>query len=153
MATPSPLQEEPNFSLILGGPSYQFLRWAHLSGPALEQVHRRILFTTLITWLPLALSTEFEDKWLPASNQKSNAHGDGLLGSADTQSLADLGNSFGFVREMRFVPFSLDDVFRLAATTAAPLLPSLLSVMPLDELLSRVIRNCFLKMHVGFSGG
>ena len=28
-----------------------------------------------------------------------------LLGSADIQSLADLGNSYGFVQEMRFVPF------------------------------------------------
>lgn len=60
MATRSPLQQEPNFSLVLGGPSYQFLRWAHLSGPALEQVHRRILFTTLITWLPLALLSLIE---------------------------------------------------------------------------------------------
>ena len=86
---------------------------------------------------------EFEEKWLPACNQKSDAHGSELLGSGDIQSLADLGNSFGFVREMRFVPFSLDDVFRLAATTAAPLLPLLLTIMPLEELLSRAIKIVF----------
>jgi hypothetical protein len=87
--------------------------------------------------------SEFEEKWLPAGNQKSNAHGDELLGSGDIQSLADLGNSFGFIREMRFVPSSLDDVFRLAATTTAPLLPLLLTIMPLEELLSRVIKIVF----------
>src|SRR5579871_28838 len=87
--------------------------------------------------------SEFEEKWLPTGNQKSDDHGDELLGSGDIQSLADLGNSFGFVREMRFVPFSLDDVFRLAVTTAAPLLPLLLTIMPLEELLSRAIKIVF----------
>ena len=87
--------------------------------------------------------SEFDEKWLPADNQKATAHRDELLGSGDFQSLADLGNSFGFVREMRFVPFSLDDVFRLAITTAVPLLPLLLTIMPLEELLSRLIKIVF----------
>jgi hypothetical protein len=38
MTTRSSLQEEPDFSRVLGGPLYQLLRRAHLSGPALEQV-------------------------------------------------------------------------------------------------------------------
>src|SRR4051794_17832649 len=57
MTTPSILKEEGDFSLVMGGPSYQLLRWAHLEGPALEQLPRRILFFALITWLPLALLT------------------------------------------------------------------------------------------------
>ena len=44
-----------------------------------------------------------------------------LLGSADIQSLADLGNSFGFVREMRTVPFSWQDVILLAVSTVLQL--------------------------------
>ena len=32
------------------------------------------------------------------------------FGSADIQSLADLGNSYAVVQEMRFVPFGLKDV-------------------------------------------
>lgn len=55
MITPSLLQEAPDFSLVPGGPLYQLLRRAHLTGPVLEQLRRRILVITLITWLPLAL--------------------------------------------------------------------------------------------------
>jgi hypothetical protein len=87
--------------------------------------------------------SEFEEKWLPTDDQKNNPHSDEVLGSGDIQSLADLGNSFGFIREMRFVPFSLDDVLRLAVTTAAPLMPLLLTIMPLDDLLSRAIKIIF----------
>lgn len=42
-----------DFSLILGGPLFQLLRHAHLSGNGLELLHRRILVLVLITWLPL----------------------------------------------------------------------------------------------------
>lgn len=83
---------------------------------------------------------EFEEKWLPAGEQKTNPHQDELLGSGDVQSLADLGNSFGFVRDMRLVPFSLEDVFRLATATALPLLPLVLTIMPLEELLTRIAK-------------
>jgi hypothetical protein len=87
--------------------------------------------------------SEFEEKWLPAGNQKSNADGDELLRSGDVQSLADLGSSFGFVRDMRLVPFYLEDVFRLATTTAISLLPLLLTIMPLEELLTRLAKIVF----------
>lgn len=42
-----------DFSLVLGGPLYQLFRRAHLSGPALEQLWRRLWVITLIAWLPL----------------------------------------------------------------------------------------------------
>ncbi len=45
----------PDFSLVLGGPLFQLLRRAHLSGDALELVHLRILVITLFAWLPLLL--------------------------------------------------------------------------------------------------
>ncbi len=44
---------EHDFSLVLGGPLYQLFRRAHLSGPALEQLWRRIWAITLVAWLPL----------------------------------------------------------------------------------------------------
>jgi hypothetical protein len=87
--------------------------------------------------------SNFEDKWLPAGGQKTNTHHDELLGSGDFQSLADLGNSFGFVRDMRLVPFSLEDVFRLAIATAIKLLPLVLTIMPLEELLTRLAQIAF----------
>src|SRR6476659_10300014 len=45
--------EPPDFSLILGGPLFQLLRRAHLSGDAADLVWRRILALAIITWLPL----------------------------------------------------------------------------------------------------
>src|SRR5262249_18955423 len=59
----------------------------------------------------------FEEKWVRTTEREE------ILGSGDIQSLADLGNSYDVVREMRTVPFGLEDITRLAATTAAPLLP------------------------------
>jgi hypothetical protein len=52
MNKPTLLQESPDFSLVLGGPLFQLLLRAHLSGNALELLHRRILAILLIPWLP-----------------------------------------------------------------------------------------------------
>lgn len=46
-----------NFSLVLGGPFFQALRKAHLTGNALELVKKRTLIITLIAWLPLLILT------------------------------------------------------------------------------------------------
>ena len=48
-------QQPPNFSLVLGGPSFQLCRRLHLSGDALELFPRRMLVFALFTWLPLLL--------------------------------------------------------------------------------------------------
>ncbi len=42
-----------DFSLVLGGPLYQLVRRAHLSGNALELVRRRVIAAVVLTWLPL----------------------------------------------------------------------------------------------------
>jgi hypothetical protein len=41
------------FSLFAGGPFFQMLRRAHLSGEGLELVYRRTVILTLFAWLPL----------------------------------------------------------------------------------------------------
>ena len=51
--TASPLPEPPDFSLILGGPLYQLMRRAHLSGNVLELLMRRVIVMSLLAWLPL----------------------------------------------------------------------------------------------------
>ena len=79
----------------------------------------------------------FQQKWVfghPAEE---------LLGSADIQSLADLGNSYAVVSEMRSIPFGLQDITRLAVATAAPLLPLLLTIFSPEELFMRVIKVVF----------
>jgi len=81
----------------------------------------------------------FERKWViddPAPSEE-------LLGAADIQSLADLGNSYAIVREMRSIPFGLEDLARLAAATAAPLLPLALTVLSPEELIIRVMKVVF----------
>jgi hypothetical protein len=82
---------------------------------------------------------EFERKWI----RRNPATADDLLGSGDIQSLADLGNSYSVVGEMRSVPFKLADVTRLAVATAAPFLPLLLTAFSLEELIIRVIKIVF----------
>jgi hypothetical protein len=81
----------------------------------------------------------FEQKWvLGRLNEREQ-----LLGSPDIQSLADLGNSYNLVREMRVVPFGIPDITRLAVATAAPLLPLLLSVFSMEELVLRLAKMLF----------
>lgn len=43
------------FSPVLGGPFFQLLRRAHLTGEALEGLNRRVVIIPLIAWLPLML--------------------------------------------------------------------------------------------------
>jgi hypothetical protein len=81
----------------------------------------------------------FHQKWILSAEAPSRE----LLGTGDIQSLADLANSYAVVREMRPVPFWLDDIGRLAAATAAPLLPLLLTVFSPQELAMRVIKILF----------
>jgi hypothetical protein len=81
----------------------------------------------------------FHQKWILSPEARSEE----LLGTVDIQSLADLGNSYAVVREMRPVPFRLDDIGRLAAATAAPLLPLLLTVFSPQELAIRIIKILF----------
>jgi hypothetical protein len=81
----------------------------------------------------------FEQKWVRGDTTEA----DELLGSGDIQSLADLGNSYAAVKEMRPVPFDLQDIGRLAAATAVPLLPLGLTVFSLEELLTRIFKIVF----------
>jgi len=81
----------------------------------------------------------FEQKWVLGEH----APAEELVGSGDIQSLADLGNSYAMVRDMRPVPFGLDDISRLAAATAAPLLPLLLTIFSPEELLLRIVKVIF----------
>jgi hypothetical protein len=73
---------------------------------------------------------EFDAKWLDGS-----APGESLVGSADIQSLADLGNSYEVVHGMRLAPVTPQAVLRLAAATLVPIVPLLLTMVPLSELL------------------
>jgi hypothetical protein len=81
----------------------------------------------------------FAQKWIAQESNPSTE----LLGSADIQSLSDLDNSYSVVRDMRPVPFGVQDITRLAAATAMPLVPLLLTVFPPEELILRIVKIVF----------
>jgi hypothetical protein len=56
-----------DFSLVLGGPLFQLLRRAHLSGGALELVRRRAILIPLFAWLPLLALSALEGRALGGS--------------------------------------------------------------------------------------
>jgi hypothetical protein len=80
----------------------------------------------------------FEAKWNPGS-----APGTGELHADDIQGLADLGTSYAAIRGMRIVPFALEDVSFLAATTVVPLLPLVLTKFSPEQLLIGLIKILF----------
>lgn len=82
---------------------------------------------------------EFDAKWLRSGAPPDEP----LVGSADIQSLADLGNSFEVVRGMRLALFTKDAVLQLAAATLVPMVPLLLTMMSLEELLRKLFGIVF----------
>src|SRR5215471_4601310 len=51
----APIGGRYDLSVMLGGPLYQLYRRTHMSGAALEFLHRRVIVLTLLAWLPLLL--------------------------------------------------------------------------------------------------
>ena len=117
------------FVLVILGPLAMFT-------PQLSRAKRRGLseYGALAT----VYVAEFDEKWIGGG-----AKGEEILGTADIQSLADLANSYAVVKEMRLVPFGLNDVTRLAAATALPVVPLFLTIMPLEELVTRLLKIIF----------
>jgi hypothetical protein len=82
---------------------------------------------------------EFDQKWLRGGAPAEEP----LLGSADLQSLADLSNSFEVVKGMKPVPFGKDTMLQLAVISLAPVAPLVLTMIPLAELVDRLLKVVF----------
>jgi hypothetical protein len=82
---------------------------------------------------------EFDRKWVRGGATDE----DQLLGSGDIQSLADLGNSLQVIREIRPFPFGKDTVIQLVVLTLIPVLPLVLTVIPLEELIKKLLGAVF----------
>jgi hypothetical protein len=104
-----------------------------------------ILIRSRLTWLHhysllvARYNRAFHEKWIlgkPSGDEP-------LLGSADIQSLADLGSSFEYARGMSVVPFSRHVVIYLAIVTSLPYVPLLLLVMPIDKILNLLTKAVF----------
>lgn len=76
----------------------------------------------------------FEAKWL-----RGQANEESLLGNNDIQSLADMGNSVAAVQSMRVSLVTREAVNLIAAVTIAPVLPLVLTLMPLEDLLKKLL--------------
>jgi hypothetical protein len=79
---------------------------------------------------------QFEEKWIDGGAPADEP----LLGTADIQSLADLGNSYAVVDRMKIVPVALNDLIVLVASAVVPALPLVLTVMPLTDVLKDLLK-------------
>jgi hypothetical protein len=82
---------------------------------------------------------DFHRKWIQGEMPEKEI----LMGSADIQSLADLQSSFDTVRKMRPIPIDLNTLISLAGPAVAPMLPLVLTVLPLEEVVRKVFALLF----------
>ena len=101
--------------------------------PQLEAAKRAAI--RRLDGLALRYAREFDDKWL-----RGAAPEEPLIGSADIQSLADLGNSYEIVKQMKWMPVSVEMCVRLGVAMLLPLLPLSLTMISLEELLDRLLK-------------
>jgi hypothetical protein len=89
------------------------------------------------------LSSKYVDRFRAKWIKHDAEEGEPLLGTPDIQSLADLGNSFTTVSEIRLFPFGKQTVLRLLGVLILPLLPLMLSIIPLKEVVSWIVKLVF----------
>ena len=65
-------------------------------------------------------------------------HEEPLVGTADIQSLADMGGSYEIIESMRSVPITPQMILVFGASTLVPVAPLLLTLMPLSEILKKL---------------
>lgn len=78
---------------------------------------------------------DFDSKWL----HNDVSHSETLLGSPDIQSLADMIDSVKAIHDMRIIPVTREAVVQLACATLLPILPLVLTMVPLQELAKQLI--------------
>ena len=78
----------------------------------------------------------FQSKWVDGHADPAEP----LLGSADIQSLADLGNSFRFVDDMRLMPFGRWSVIQIAVAALVPGVPLLLLSIPVRDIIDTLAK-------------
>jgi hypothetical protein len=118
------------FVLFIFGPLLMFT-------PLLERAQRR--GSSEYGLLANRYVFSFEEKWIRGGVPDMSE----LVETEDFSSLADLGTSYDVVREVRITPFGLQDITRLVAATAAPLLPLLLIVFSVPQVLNFLFKVIF----------
>jgi len=114
--------------VILG----EILAFAPLLAFSSGLLHTRIKGLLEYGRLALTYTRAFHSRWIESGNTE------GLLGSSDIQSLADLSNSFEVVKKMRVVPFTPRQTIVVFAAIALPMVPLVLNEIGIDKLLEGV---------------
>ncbi len=86
--------------------------------------------------LGTAYTASFHRKWILGESTDHEA----LLGTGDIQSLADLGNSYNLVEGMKALPIDPRTLIHLTIAGVLPMVPLLLTVMPLKQLLGLLMK-------------
>lgn len=81
---------------------------------------------------------DFDRKWVRGGVADEN-----LVGSGDIQSLADLANSFQVIREIRSFPFDIETIIEVILFTLIPILPLVLTMIPLEQLIGKFFEAIF----------
>ncbi|MGH8033855.1 MAG: hypothetical protein ACREO9_01425 [Lysobacterales bacterium] len=144
------LSAEAAFRIVYEGAHLEFFQAPALIVLALTLV---VSFGPLLVFMPVMARTRrealksygslviqynrsFEDKWLDHPGPKDEP----LLGSSDIQSMADLGNSFRFIMDMRYVPFGRWAIVQMILLTLLPVVPLLFLAVPLNEILDNLAK-------------
>ena len=125
---------------VLGGAVFLILAFAGplaLFAPQLARVKR----SGLLAYGALGQTyvRGFRDKWLIGAAPNDEP----LLGSGDIQSLADLGNSYGAVEQMRLAPINLLLLIYFIVAFLAPIAPLALTMMSVENLIERLVGLVF----------
>jgi hypothetical protein len=98
-------------------------------------LHLRVYGILDYTTLGEDYADSFNEKWI---NQKI-PEDESILGSADIQSLADLANSFDIIRGIKPMPIDYNIVIIITAAAVIPILPLIFMVLPLKEIIKRLL--------------
>ncbi len=105
--------------------------------PSLTRLRRRGLFE--YGGLAIDYVRDFDRKWIRGGNKAAEP----LLGTPDLQSLADLANSFEVVVRTQPLPFAKSIVIELAAAALLPIAPLILTMIPLEEAVTGLVKIIF----------
>lgn len=81
-------------------------------------------------------TVQFRSKWIGHTPDNT-----ALLGTADIQSLADIGNAYTVVKEMKTCLIGKEAIINFVVATMIPFLPLLLTVYPFDELIKQLVKT------------
>jgi hypothetical protein len=118
----------PATAVVIGGTLLLIAPLVFFSRKLIEAKQRALLeYGTLAATYTRA----FAGKWLPTDPPPDEP----ILGTPDLQSLADLGTSFGMIRDMTIIPIARFQILLIAGAAALPFTPLVLLAFPLDQLI------------------